>query len=236
MDIGCQVTAAAAGTTVDLWTSSMDITDPENNDGDGKYFLVREVFGGSYLFLRVCTAADLSNYPAGSGTAELPVFRTAGMHLTVSDTEPLQTLTSLLADGLSQLETDLAALYAASAAATLLTLRKYRTGVNFGTLSVSIKSTPLTSEVTIGLPVMSSAYLNTLISEGLYVVDADTPLSVLRAATLDELTDEESSLETSISFRLNLHSDVSLSDILGGLVRDIEDVLTLALIQNDEGV
>lgn len=109
-----------------FWLSASD------EIGDARVFLVRA--GSVPLFSRVCTRADLINWP-GTDTDDFGWYRTSGLSFPLEHGEDLKQIHSSLQDQLETLEAELSA--SPAAVSVTESLKYCRTGASFGSLDIS---------------------------------------------------------------------------------------------------
>jgi hypothetical protein len=192
-------------------------------------FLVRARLG-TPAFARICTEADLINYPDSPDDAP-GWYRVAGVEFEAYSSETLGKIITECQQGLALLDQEVEASASADAAVELnLPLHLYRTGSLIGNLVVSKQdagdSFALTFHVEFSDPTVQAA-----VSADVFRVSSGTFQELLGIRTPDQLdysasasADPSYEFTASITVYLNKDKPELENELYGALASDIEDL------------
>jgi len=208
-----------------LWLSESD------NLSDPAVFLVRAGFG-SPAFARVCTEADLHNYPDSDLTAP-GWYRASGLELELDSSETMGKWLTSIQSALEALDnaSDVSASVSVPDSVSI-PLRMYRTGSQIGTLNVDREdqqdSLRLTLTVTLTDPDVQAVVPTDVfrVSSG----EFRELLGIRTVAELDDVSTSVQDFETSVTVWLSKESPELESQLLEAISADIENLCSFAVV------
>lgn len=221
-DLSTDIDTGTDPGSVKVWPSSTE----EDTDG-GVFLVMAATLGGSSL-MRVCRASDLWNYSLDSAGSDSAFYRVSGIEGELREAGRIQEWLGKLGTGLDELDEDIQALAAATAASRTVTLTPFDADgladTAIGSLTVTKKTGTNSLEFTVTAAFTDSDAQSLFTSGWAVCTDGSSPEQLLRVVTAGDIDNglaDTEQLASSISFRVGRAEEELADELIGCLAADL---------------